>query len=359
MHLGKASNLAMNKFVDIVVTSTTRSGLVPLVMSLEAQNLNLLRILVYHRIGDPGAESGFLDPTLLSATPQMFEQQINFLVKNYRLISIRDLLQAIEDQQPLPPQSVMITFDDGYRNFLDIAWPIIEHYQIPALLFLPTGFLSPVNQLFWWDRLYQGILQSRRTRLSFPTLGDYPLVDKKQRWEAFIQLKRKISCLEHNSAMMLVGKIFEVLEVTPETTGLLLNWSDARLLNEHGCYLAAHTRNHPILSRIPRNIARKEIQGGQEDIYREIGRVWPVFAYPSGHPRDCSDDLSQILYEEGFKLAMTSIPGINVMSRVDLLRLKRIGLSPRVTLTEFQLLLTGIFQFYCNLQNLFSPSENH
>jgi peptidoglycan/xylan/chitin deacetylase (PgdA/CDA1 family) len=342
-----------NKYIRFGTHVISQSGLLPFVEYLETLRGNLLRILVYHRIGDPGGDIGLLDPSLLSATPEQFEQQMSFLLEHYRVLSIRDLLQAIEAKESLPPKSVMVTFDDGYRNFLETAWPTLERLQVPTLLFLATSSLSSADQLFWWDRLYQGIYRTTYTRLNLPPAGDFPLQTKDQRRDAFNELKRQISCIDFHLAMQLVDRIMETLEVVPETAGIMMNWSDARSLNEYGCYLAAHTRTHPILSRISIDDARQEILGGQQDIRREIGTAWPVFAYPSGHSQDCSDDLLPILNEEGFKVAMTSIPGINVLPRSDLLQLKRTGLSPRLNPLEFRLILTGIYQIYATFQKVF------
>ena len=329
-----------------------RSGLLSFLEHQEARYENLLRVLTYHRIGDPQSENGLLDPSLLNATPEMFEQQIRFLVENYRLLSILDLLLAIETRKALPPRSVMITFDDGYRNFLDTAWPILEQYHVPTLLFLATNFISSTDQLFWWDKLYQGISKASYTRLNLLEIGDYPLENGEQRWETFVELKRQISGMDCHFANPLVDTILEELDVIPETTGLLLNWTDARFLNERGCYLASHTRNHLILSKIPCTDASQEIRGGYQDICREIGTAWPVFAYPSGQSQDIDNILLPILKEEGFMIAMTSIPGMNIMSRDNLLRLKRIDLSPRLTMPEFRLLLTGVFHFYCSIRQM-------
>lgn len=339
-----------NKYKHFASRLAVRSGLVPFVRYLEKRRGNLLRVIAYHRIGDPGSESGLLDPALLSASPELFEQQMRFLVENYRLISILDLLQVIEGQQPLPPQSVLVTFDDGYRDFLDIAWPILERYNVPTILFLATGPISSANNLFWWDRLFQGVTKTRCARLNLPTTGDYPLENKNQRLEAFSQLKLYIRGLDYHSAMLLVDTILQELNFVPQTSGLLLNWSDARFLNDHGCYLAAHTRQHACLSRIPRNDVRQEIRAGQQDLLSEIGTIWPIFAYPYGQSWDLCNDFSLILQEEGFKLAVTTIPGINVLSRTDLLRLKRIVPSAHHTLLDFQLFLTGLYDFYATLQ---------
>jgi peptidoglycan/xylan/chitin deacetylase (PgdA/CDA1 family) len=334
-----------------------RTGLLCLAESIEAQRGNLLRILEYHRIGEPGANHGLLDPSLLSATPDQFEQQMRFLSENYRLLSIHELLQAIEIKKPLPPKSVLVTFDDGYHDFLETAWPILARYQVPTLMFLATGFLFPENQLFWWDRLYQGVCKTTRVRLSLPAIGTFLLENKSQRWDTFVKLKKIISCVDFHLGMLWVDQILEELEVVPETKGFLMNWSDIRWLSERGCNPVAHTRHHPILSRISIEEAQQEIHDSCLDIYQETGFRLPVLAYPSGHVQDCRHDLSPILREEGLKIVMSSIPGFNDLKGCDLMRLKRIGPSPRVNMIDYRLILTGWFDLLGTVQARFSHSN--
>jgi peptidoglycan/xylan/chitin deacetylase (PgdA/CDA1 family) len=245
----------------------------------------------------------------------------------------------------------MVTFDDGYHNFLDTAWPILERYQIPTLMFLATGYLSPQGELYWWDQLYQGICQTRRSRLSLPSGMDFPLEDHGQRWHAFLELKQQLSVEKGSRLRTLLDGIMESLDFVPQTSGLMMDWSDARLLHRRGCHLAAHSRSHPILSRVSVEEAIQQIRDSQQDIKREIGTVLPVIAYPSGHSQDLNMAILPILRQDGCKLAMCSIPGMNILPLYEPLLLKRIGLSTGVSLSEFRLALTLIYHFYCTVQN--------
>jgi peptidoglycan/xylan/chitin deacetylase (PgdA/CDA1 family) len=257
----------------------------------------------------------------------------------------------MDTHQPLPPKAIMVTFDDGYHDFLEIAWPILEANQIPALLFLATGFVSQAGRLFWWDLLFQGIQQTKCPYLKLRPIGDYSLEDSAHRWNAFIELKQKMNCMDNSSIVQLLDVALKQLDVTPETRNLLLSWDEARYLHARGCALAAHTRNHTILTRISTEEARQEIRQSREDICREIGTDWPVFAYPSGHTSDCSKDLTSILQDEGCKLVMSSIPGINVFPNCNTMQLKRIGFSPRIDQHEYRMVLTGIYHLYCTAQD--------
>ena len=79
---------------------------------LEERRTNMLRILDYHRIGDPTDEDGRFDPSLASASPIVFAQQMRFLAENYNIVSLEDVLCAVASRRPLPPRSVLITFDE-------------------------------------------------------------------------------------------------------------------------------------------------------------------------------------------------------------------------------------------------------
>ncbi len=341
----------------VVRQIASHSKLVSFIRSLERHCGNILRILAYHRIGSPADENGLLDPGNLSASSEKFDQQMKFLSENYQMLSLHDLLNCVEDNKPLPPQAAMVTFDDGYRNFLDVAWPILYRYKIPTVLFLATGYLSPTNRLFWWDRLYQGFHQTRCTKLSVSKLGEFQFENQYERLETFTRIKKMIKPMDHETANSLVDLVLDRLEVVPVTSGLMLSWDDARLLHQQGCFLAAHTRNHSILSRVPRDVAQFEIQASQQDIFQEIGVTWPVFSFPNGLSQDIREDLLPVYHSEGFKLAITSIAGLNIFPHIDLFRLKRIGSNPNFSIHEYQASLTGIYHLYCMFQSLTNTAD--
>ena len=85
--------------------------------------------------------------------------------------------------------------------------------------------------------------------------------------------------------------------------------------------------------------ARNEIRGSQEDLSREIADVSPIFCYPNGA---YSEDILRIMREEGFFLSVTTEDGVNNLNSVDPLRLRRINITPRTTLTIFRLRLLRV-----------------
>src|SRR5688572_8302859 len=103
------------------------------------QRFNLLRALMYHRVAD-AADRPDLATSLISATPADFRAQMEHLVAHYRPVSAHEVLDSFELGRALPPRSVLVTFDDGYRDFAEHAWPILKHLGIPVVLFVPTAY---------------------------------------------------------------------------------------------------------------------------------------------------------------------------------------------------------------------------
>ena len=99
----------------------------------------MLRVLMFHRIADPH-RTLWLNPGLVSATPTVFGQIAELLAREYYVASMDEALDAVVRNRPLPPRSVLLTFDDAYRDFAANAWPTLKRYGLPATLFVPTAY---------------------------------------------------------------------------------------------------------------------------------------------------------------------------------------------------------------------------
>lgn len=287
---------------------------------------NLLRTLTYHRVAEPGS-SGKLDPTILSATPDVFQKQMEFLSRRYNVLSLTELHESISNGEPLPPKSVLITFDDAYRDFAEIAWPILKQLGIPATLFVPTAYPDEPERSFWWDRLFQNLYAADET-FELKTDHESFLLDSlPQKMDVFRKLTEVVKSLPNADALAFVDSICEQLGNLP-VENHVLGWNELSALATDGVTLGAHTRTHPLMNRLTLDEARQEAVESQRDLERHIGPLLPVFAYPAG---GVSDDVSAILKEEGFQLAFTTSRGINDLNSADLLQLKRINIGRRTS----------------------------
>src|SRR5260370_8195635 len=98
----------------------------------------MLRILAYHRVAEL-RDTPAVDSRSVSATPEGFARQMEHLARYYQVVSMPEALKAVEKRTPLPKRAVLITFDDAYADFAEIAWPILNQFRLPPTLFLPTA----------------------------------------------------------------------------------------------------------------------------------------------------------------------------------------------------------------------------
>lgn len=294
----------------------------------------MLRILMYHRVAEV-KDTPTIDSRSVSATPSMFAQQMRHLARYYHVVSLPDVLDAVTRKQPIRDRSVLITFDDAYADFADFAWPILRQLRLPATLFVPTAYPGHPEMAFWWDRLYQAFDRTHQAELHDTPLGTLSLAPD-LRHRSLRALQNYIPITPHDEGMRLVDRVCAQLMETPVTCGSVLDWDQLRLLARDGVTIGSHTRTHPILTQLPPDRIRDEVHGSQQDLKKEIGYALPVFCYPNG---DHDDTVTSILVEEGIWMGFTTLVGDNVMNSTDLLRLRRIGITPRSTLPIFSMRL--------------------
>jgi peptidoglycan/xylan/chitin deacetylase (PgdA/CDA1 family) len=283
---------------------------------------HLLAVLTYHRVDDPAA-SPLLYPGLISAQPAEFEEQMAYLASQCRPISLTELRAVRRGEARLEPRSVLVTFDDGYRDFAEHAWPILKRQGIPVTLFVPTAYPGDPDRAFWWDRLYGALVSTGARGPIATSAGELPLATAADRLDAFRRLRSHLQALSHEKATGLVDEVCAAL-AAPTSAPAVLGWPELRALAVDGVVLAPHSRSHPLLDRLPRQAVRDEIVGSLEDLEREIGVTPPVFAYPAG-AQDAY--VAGILEEAGFELAFATTRGTNDLRRTDWMRLRRINVG--------------------------------
>jgi peptidoglycan/xylan/chitin deacetylase (PgdA/CDA1 family) len=218
---------------------------------------------------------------------------------------------------------VLVTFDDGYRDFAEHAWPILKRQGIPVTLFVPTAYPGDPDRAFWWDRLYGALVSTGARGPIATSAGELPLATAADRSQAFRRLRGHLEALSHEKATGLVDEVCAAL-AAPTSASAVLGWPELRALAADGVVLAPHSRSHPLLDRLPREAVRDEVVGSLEDLEREIGAAPPVFAYPAG-AQDAY--VARILEEAGFELAFATTRGTNDLRQADWLRLRRINVG--------------------------------
>jgi len=317
--------MMMTRVLAFAARAAALGGLLPVLDRADRWRPNLLRVLTYHRVARR-ADWPAVPSALISATPETFEQQLTWLADRYHVVSLQEVLHAQRTRAALPPRSVLITFDDGYRDFAELAWPILKRHRLPVTMFVPTGFPDQPERRFWWDRLHEAVQRATQAQVDTP-LGRLALTSATQRRPVLARLTRFVRCNAHDHAMAWIDRICTQLG-SPWPDHGVLTWSELRRLSSEGVTLAAHTRTHPLLNRVSPARARAEVIESVEDLEREVGPVPPVFAYPGGA---FNEEVVTMLRREGFSLAFTTGQGINDMRIADPLRLRRINVGHNTT----------------------------
>jgi peptidoglycan/xylan/chitin deacetylase (PgdA/CDA1 family) len=296
-----------------------------------------LAVLTYHRVDAPGRPDR--SPGLLSAAPTDFETQVRWLAERFRPVSGDTVVEACRPGGRLPPRAVLVTFDDAYDDFAAHAWPILRRHGVPAVLFVPTGYPDRPDRTFWWDRLDAAVLGSRgRASLDTP-LGRLALADEASRRRSASALREAVKRRPHDEAMELVAGLLDALGAS-DAPSPVLGWDALRALAGEGVTLAAHSRTHPLLTRIPDERLDDEVAGSVADLERELGAPPALFAYPSGA---FDDRVVDAVRRAGIAAAFTTDRGVDDLRTADPLRLRRINVGGRssVGLLHAQLLPTA------------------
>jgi len=294
-----------------------------------------LRVLTYHRVANPGGDPS-LDPRMISATPEGFALQMEHLRRHYAPVSLPEVLAAVESEAELPRRAVLVTFDDAYADFVEWAWPTLRSLGIPATMFVPTAYPDHPERSFWQDRLHWAFTRTSLSELSIEPGLTLPLRTAEERRRSLKTLMTLLKSQPNDVSGGLVDRVCAELGETRPPKKSVLSWEELRQLAAEGLALGAHSRHHPLLTRVGPDEVRREAVGARQDLEREIGCAPPVFCYPSG---DHDAAVVAILAEEGFRVAFTTLDGQNDLRRAELLRLRRTNITPRTTPLVFRLRL--------------------
>ena len=314
----------LKRSAGAAIRAADRTGLIDCLERLPERS-GLLRVLTYHRIvarDDPG-----VCPGLWSATPAGFERQMCEVAARYDVVSLADVVAAGRGERDLPPRALLITFDDGYRDFDTNAWPVLDRMGLPATLFVATALPDAPEQAFWWDRLFAALTRTERREPLATPAGLLSLATAQDRLAAFGRLKATVKRSSAAAARALVDDLSRELGA-PHPQAHVLGWDALRRLSTRGVSVCPHTRTHPQLDRVTEAEARAEVRGAIEDLRREIHDVPPVFCFPDGRFTTAT---LRILGEEGIELAFTTARGVNAFPSREPLLLRRIPVGPRST----------------------------
>lgn len=290
---------------------------------LQARLLGGALILGYHRVADVTR-----DTYEVCVTPDHFSEHMEMVNKYAHPIALAELAQYLKAGS-LPPKSVAVTFDDGYVDNLYNAKPILEKHEIPATVFVCTGY---AGREFWWDELERLVMSSRADMgaLRF-RVGESQFAwnQPKGSVDAGADVRRKfcralynflltLDVEEQNQSMSTIHTWSGVS--SQDATSRTLTHEELLQLVDGGLIeIGAHTQHHPMLPQLSLERQTEEILSSKQDLEMWLGRQIDGFAYPNGK---VNENAKRIVREAGFAFACTSLHDV-IRPGSDRLELRR------------------------------------
>lgn len=285
-------------------------------------------VLNYHRIGMP-AECPY-DRDVISATPEAFDEQVRFLKSSFHVAGPGEVEEIADRPNRLKRMIVALTFDDGYRDNHDLAFPILRSHGMAAFFFLPTSYIG-TSRVPWWDQVAFMVRNTRKLvlRMSYPTPVEYRIPSEGPDGVIREILRRFAAPDVHEPERFLhdVEVACGVNRPEHSPAPLFLDWCQVSRLSEAGMGIGSHTHRHDILGRMPVQKQREEFEVSRRVLEERTGKPVRTLAYPVGTPTSFTPRTASLLAEVGYKAGFSYYGGINTKHGFDPFNIRRIAVE--------------------------------
>ncbi len=267
-------------------------------------------ILLYHRVADL-----VRDPQLLAVNPDNFYQQIDFLKKNYSVLTVEEFHNILRQGKIFPKKSLLLTFDDGYADNLYQALPVLEKLNTQAVFFVATGNIGTPRE-FWWDDLERIFLTDavlppacslaiRGHQYQFNTSEE----NKYLTYQRIHPILKPLKFAEREEALQKLYQWASLKEQGRETHRVMTEEEILKMSQSQSAVIGTHTDTHGTLSSLSYDEQLADIQKSQSRLERITGRPVEYFSYPFGGKADYNADSVKIVKQLKFKMVMGNYYG--------------------------------------------------
>ena len=276
-------------------------------------------ILEYHAVTPELEKEGAISAA-------RFAEHLGWLKSRWRCVTVAQAASRLRAR--LDEDLVAITFDDGYADNARIAFPLLREAELPATIYLATGFLD--GRELWFDLARRGLSEAEqdpKKAAGLDLVAKVVLGEVLGAWPTPLGLEEAMRRLKNAPP---ADRLAATEALRPLAASLPakepMTWAEARELLKHGIELGAHTVDHPILSKLGEGEQEKQIAGSLERIEEELGERPRTFAMPNGSARDYDATTLRLLAKLRIEAACTTRRGANA-DGCDLLQLRRIGVG--------------------------------
>ena len=280
-------------------------------------------VLAYHSVGDPAR-----DHTGQAVSPRTFEAQLQALQRRATIVPAASLVRSVAAGESLKGLAA-VTFDDGYADTLQVAWPIASRLGVPLTVFVTTQPLL-TGEPFWWDILAVMVFGAdavggRGRVAEVPFDGDrLPLRTDIDRRQTFDTLHRRLRNRPGRARADAMRRLASILATPGAPAGRPMTVAELRTLAAGPTVtIGAHSDTHPSLAALSPAAQLRELTESRRTLESLVQRPVDLVAYPFGKPENVSRETRDAARHAGYLAAFTTFP-TTVNPSSDLMALPRL-----------------------------------
>jgi len=290
----------------------------------------ILTVLTYHRIAER-TEVGELDADVRETDPRGFAEQIAMIKAHSTIVSLADVRASLKTRRRLPPNAVMLAFDDGYVDCHEVALPILKKASAPATFFVPTAYPDS-GKMFWWDRIALLLKRCRARSISLR----YPLPITLDLEKTKDQVKRSLLKIVKHTPRLDLARFMDALERATEVSidaaeekeisaKTIMSWQKIRSLRDAGMTIASHSHAHRVLTNLSPAEALADLCASKRLLTEVLNEDVKTIAYPIGYR--LTGPYLRAVMDARFDLGFTNAAGLGLLGHEEPLNMPRCAVS--------------------------------
>ncbi len=219
---------------------------------------------------------------------------------------------------------VMLTFDDGFRDNYDVAFPALRSAGVPATFFLCTSLIGSCF-VPWWDQIAYMVRNSSARRLALSYPEELVVALNGNRESVITRVLRLFKASPTASTEEFLAQVSDATGVPLPQSGQrrFLDWNEAKQMQAAGMEFGSHTHSHTILSQLAYAQQRSELERSKRELEAALGVSIDALAYPVGSRNAFTDETKRALRECGYRTAFSHYYGTNTPPEIDPFDVKR------------------------------------